>query len=113
MGKLSVLKGGDGMNELSSYSEAITLAKSIRKAPRAKTMEDAARIIRFLASQETEDVPKLLAEIERLKAELEKANQSTKDIVEELFGDKMRESAKRIADELRRRLGDPNDKIDI
>jgi uncharacterized protein (UPF0335 family) len=55
-----------------------------------------------------EDVPKLLAEIERLNAELEKANQNTKDIVEELFGDKIRESAKRIADDLRKKLGDPN-----
>jgi len=61
-----------------------------------------------------EDVPKLLAEIERLES-VNKAlstiinadvriNGNTDAIVEELFGDKIRDSAKRIADELRRRL---------
>jgi hypothetical protein len=55
------------MSELSNYSEAVSLAKSILHGPCDETMADAGRIIRFMASQETEDVPDLLAEIERLR----------------------------------------------
>ncbi|AZU61014.1 hypothetical protein [Neobacillus mesonae] len=78
-----------------------------------------------------EDVPKLLAEIERLRAEsdywrmehehqrkqaevyLEKyrlEKDKSADMVREMFGGKIEDAAKKIADELRRKLGDTNGK---
>jgi hypothetical protein len=66
------------MRELKTYKEAIVLAKQILHRPTEETMEDVARIIRFLADQETDNTAKLCEtiaemslEIERLKAEIE------------------------------------------
>jgi hypothetical protein len=75
------------MSEITKYSDAVSLAKSILHGPCDETMVDAGRIIRFMASQETEDVPKLLAEIERLNKVIKYVNDLSEDFYTEVNED--------------------------
>lgn len=49
-----------------------------------------------------EDIPKLLAEIDRLNAELQNARTTVTEIVDEIFGDKIAKAAEEIAGKLRK-----------
>jgi predicted RNase H-like nuclease (RuvC/YqgF family) len=96
---------------VTKYPDAEFIAHARQDVPKLlaeiERLQKENRLLESFFEESDRNKERYASEVERLNAELEKANQSTKDIVEELFGDKIRESAKRIADELRKKVGDP------